>query len=369
MINFYHKRFILNYLRDFQLMEIISFSNNLARWYETNKRDLPWRKTSDPYIIWISEIILQQTRVDQGIGYFLRFVDRFPDVLSLAKASEQDVLKLWQGLGYYSRARNLKSAAEYIVDHHKGVFPVNHADILKLKGVGSYTAAAIASFAYKQCYPVIDGNVMRVIARLYGIEHSVHSGEGKRLIAETAQKLIDKKEPDIYNQAIMEFGALQCTPSSPNCENCIFSIECVAYNTGKVSEIPRRKSEIIRKNRYFNYVVIRDKNRIILKKRSGKDIWQNMFDFPLIESNDKLMTIGLKNIPGLVSEKEVPYKTKRVSEWKTHLLSHQKIHARFHELHCDVDNFYLPVDWKIVQVDEIKDYPLPKLIETYINGD
>lgn len=351
------------------MIEILSFSSKLTMWYEANKRDLPWRNTTDPYIIWVSEIILQQTRVDQGMSYFFRFIDRFPDVQSLAKASEQDVLTLWQGLGYYSRARNLKSAAEYIVDHHGGVFPENYSDILKLRGVGSYTAAAIASFAYRQCYPVIDGNVMRVIARLYGIEHSVHSGEGKKIIADIAVKLIDKKEPDTYNQAIMEFGALQCTPLNPNCERCIFSAECVAYNTGKVNEIPQRKSGPVKRNRYFNYAVIRDESRIILRKRSGKDIWQNMFDFPLIESNNKKLTFQLKNIPGMLLEEVTPYRTSSVSDWKTHLLSHQRIHYRFHELNCDVDNFYLPADCKIVLLDKIKDYPLPKLIETYINGD
>lgn len=351
------------------MREILSFSRKLTLWYETNKRDLPWRRTTDPYIIWISEIILQQTRVDQGIGYFLRFVERFPDVLSLANASEQDVLNLWQGLGYYSRARNLKSAAVYIKDHHHGVFPENYSDILKLKGVGSYTAAAISSFAFKQCYPVIDGNVMRVISRLYGIERSIHSGEGKRVISEIAQKLIDKNEPDTYNQAIMEFGALQCIPSNPNCEYCIFSAECVANNTGKVSEIPHRKSQSTKRNRYFNYAVIRDNSRIILRKRSGKDIWQNMFDFPLLESDDRLAAFQVKDIPGFYSEEAMPYKTESVSDWKTHLLSHQIIYARFHELQCDVDKFILPVDWKLVRIEELKEYPLPKLIESYINGD
>ncbi|MFB0925151.1 MAG: A/G-specific adenine glycosylase, partial [Vicingaceae bacterium] len=233
----------------------MGFSEKLIVWYNEHKRDLPWRKTTDPYQIWLSEIILQQTRVNQGLDYFNKFIKKHPDIHSLAQSSEKDVLNLWQGLGYYSRARNLHFTAKYISNELNGEFPTEYKDILNLKGVGEYTAAAIASFAYKEAYPVVDGNVYRVLSRMFGIENPIDSTEGKKVFKQLATELIDTKNPDTYNQAIMEFGALQCTPKKPNCEDCPYLLECFAYKNGLITELPKKEKKIKQRNRYFNYLV------------------------------------------------------------------------------------------------------------------
>ena len=267
-------------------MNYTSFSDRLIRWYEANKRDLPWRNTTDPYIIWISEIILQQTRVDQGISYFNKFIKRFPDISSLANAKETEVLSTWQGLGYYSRARNLHRAAIDIRERG-GIFPNNYEDILNLKGVGPYTAAAISSFAFDLPHAVIDGNVNRLITRLFAIEAPVNSTEVKKEIYRLTNKLFNPKSAATNNQAIMEFGALHCTISSPACVDCPFNQECQAYLMGKTGEIPVKGKKITKKERFFNYMVIRNVDSIILNKRTEKDIWKNLYDFPLVDSTKK----------------------------------------------------------------------------------
>lgn len=350
------------------MISFSNFSKDLISWYESKKRDLPWRKTKDAYLIWVSEIILQQTRVEQGLNYYLRFIDKFPSVTSLAKASEEEVLKAWQGLGYYSRARNMKFAAETIVRDFNGNFPSDYDDILSLKGIGEYTAAAISSFAYKQVYPVVDGNVMRVISRLYGIELLIYSNPGKKMINEKARMLIDQQQPDIYNQAIMEFGALHCVPANPKCEECPFSAECVAFNTGKVDVIPLRKTNTKKRNRYFNYAVLRDGKNVILRKRDDKDIWKNMYDFPMMESETADAEFSIDKLSSQLSEEVVEYKKGKDEDWKVHLLSHQKIHAKFHEIEVDLNENSLPPDWKKVELDDLSQFPMPKLIESYINA-
>lgn len=213
----------------------------LIKWYHKNKRHLPWRDTQNPYLIWISEVILQQTRVIQGLDYYLRFIRKLPDIQSLATVSEDEVLKLWQGLGYYTRARNLHAAAKNIVHYFNGKFPDNYTDILKLKGIGKYTAAAVASFAFNEPVPVVDGNVCRVLSRLYAINYPADSAEGQKLIYSLAEKIIDKKNPGIFNQAIMEFGALQCVPQNPDCSKCPLNKKCLAYIYNNVSLFPVKK--------------------------------------------------------------------------------------------------------------------------------
>ncbi|MGB0886783.1 MAG: A/G-specific adenine glycosylase [Vicingaceae bacterium] len=339
----------------------MGFSDKIIVWYEQNKRDLPWRKTKNPYKIWLSEIILQQTRVDQGLNYYLKFIKKYPTVNSLAKASEEDVLKLWQGLGYYSRARNLHFTAKYISETLKGKFPTAHKDILALKGIGEYTAAAIASFSYKGVYPVIDGNVYRVLSRIFGIETPIDSNEGKKAFKKLATELINTKHPDTYNQAIMEFGALQCTPKKPNCEDCPFRLECFAFKHEQIAELPKKEKKIKQRNRFFNYLVIIENENIFINKRSAKDIWIGLYDFPLIETKkrvDSFKTINncFKDTSFILQKKSVEQK---------HILSHQKIYATFWQ--ATADNLEkLQADYAKIPIQEINNYPVPKLIDNYL---
>jgi A/G-specific adenine glycosylase len=339
----------------------MGFSEKLIVWYNEHKRDLPWRKTTDPYQIWLSEIILQQTRVNQGLDYFNKFIKKHPDIHSLAQSSEKDVLNLWQGLGYYSRARNLHFTAKYISNELNGEFPTEYKDILNLKGVGEYTAAAIASFAYKEAYPVVDGNVYRVLSRMFGIENPIDSTEGKKVFKQLATELIDTKNPDTYNQAIMEFGALQCTPKKPNCEDCPYLLECFAYKNGLITELPKKEKKIKQRNRYFNYLVIINNDSIYLNERKEKDIWQGLFDFPVFETKEPLTSFPLlekefSNIGLTLKNQSTEYK---------HILSHQKIYATFWLVSS---NKTKNIDSKFVKtpLKEINNYPIPKLIDNYL---
>ena len=246
----------------------MNFSNLLIQWYLHNKRDLPWRKTIDPYRIWLSEIILQQTRVDQGMAYYFKFIYNFPSVFDLAKASEEDVLKLWQGLGYYSRARNLHFSAKYIVNELKGTFPANYYNLIKLKGVGDYTASAIASICYNESTAVVDGNVYRVLARYFGINTPINTSKGIKKFKQLAQELIDSKNPGTYNQAAMELGATVCKPQKPLCNECVFNNSCVALSKNLISNLPVKVNKLKIKQRYFNYLVITTgNNKTRIEKR------------------------------------------------------------------------------------------------------
>src|ERR1035437_8480154 len=306
-------------------------SNILTEWYQCNKRDLPWRDISDPYKIWISEIILQQTRVKQGLSYYLQFIDRFPNVKTLAEASENEVLKYWQGLGYYTRARNIHKAAKQIITDFNGVFPIKHADVLKLAGIGDYTAAAICSFAYNQPYAVVDGNVYRVLSRLFGIKTAIDTNSGKKEFTILAQNLLSLHEPAFHNQAIMEFGALQCTPNCPDCVNCALNSQCKAFELKIVSELPVKTQKTKVTNRHFNYLFIVFNESTFLQKRTAKDIWQNLYEFPLIET-DKLL-----NTEELINNQQFKLLFDGVTETKIikttnpvkHVLSHRVIYAQF----------------------------------------
>lgn len=344
----------------------MNFSEELIDWYIDNKRDLPWRNTKNPYFIWLSEIILQQTRVAQGLSYYQNFISQYPEISSLASANEEEVLKLWQGLGYYSRARNLHFTAQHIQNNYKGIFPNSYDEILALKGIGEYTAAAISSFAYELPYPVIDGNVYRVLARLFGIKTPIDTGEGKSIFKTLANDLIDKNRPSTYNQAIMEFGALQCKPKSPNCESCPFVLECIAFKTNAINELPLKSKKIKQRNRYFNYLVIEDNDTLLLNKRTEKDIWQGLFDFPLIETQQQvdhfeklpLSTFNKKLEIGNINLLHVS------SEYK-HILSHQKIHSIFWRVSLK-QNIDLHSKYDVVPLKEIPNYPVPKLIDNYL---
>ncbi|MFO0495698.1 MAG: A/G-specific adenine glycosylase [Flavobacteriia bacterium] len=328
----------------------------ITDWYRQNKRDLPWRNTTDPYKIWLSEIILQQTRVDQGLSYYLKFVNEFATVHELAKASEQEVLALWQGLGYYSRARNLHSTAKTISNELNGQFPDSFDSLKKLKGIGDYTAAAIASFSFNETTPVVDGNVYRVLSRVFDIETPIDSSQGKKRFNELASELISKENPGEYNQSIMEFGALQCTPVQPNCANCVLSVNCLALSNNTIALRPVKAKKTKIKNRYFHYVVLGNENEIVLQKRIEKDIWQHLYQFPLTETDGPAL-------PKTLNFELNPNNAISVSEEYIHILSHQKIHARFYKF--EVPNKKLDQDYEIVNFKDLHEYPLPRLIDKF----
>ncbi|MDA8858094.1 A/G-specific adenine glycosylase [Flavobacteriales bacterium] len=343
----------------------MDFSNILSQWYAINKRDLPWRNTENPYFIWLSEIILQQTRVDQGLSYYLKFIDAFPNVADLANADEDLVLKLWQGLGYYSRARNLQFSAKFILSEFDGKFPDNHADILKLKGVGPYTAAAISSFSFGLPFAVLDGNVIRVLSRIFGIQTPFDITEGKKKFQKLAQELLDKKNPAEYNQAIMEFGALQCVPKSPKCNHCPIVNDCIAFNTNTVSLLPVKSKKLKVKSRFLHFLVVNKNNEVLIRKRNS-GIWQGLYEFPFLEFDENL---NEKSV--LISTLWINFfndsvkKICFISEEYVHKLSHQKIHAKFWEI--DVSSFRSS-DFKIVKFNELQKYPVSSLIEKYLNS-
>lgn len=306
------------------------FSRILLQWdSESNNRRMPWKGETDPYKIWLSEVILQQTRVEQGLNYYNNFIKTFPDVHKLAKAPEEKVFKLWEGLGYYSRCRNLIISAKYISKELKGKFPCTYETIKELKGIGPYTAAAISSFAFNLPYAVIDGNVFRVLSRVFGISTPIDSSEGKKRFIEIADKLLDKKEPGLYNQAIMDFGAVICKPA-PLCYQCPFRKTCFAFLHHKIKELPVKEKKITIKKRWFYYLVIEYDNKTAIRQRIEKDIWQQLFEFPLIEADKEqdLKTIlaeAEKN--GLLKKKN--YEIVSVSPFHKQQLSHQLIAGRF----------------------------------------
>ena len=359
-------------------------SLTLAQWYEQNKRDLPWRNAHDPYKIWLSEIILQQTRVDQGLSYYLRFISSFPDVFSLAGAQEDEVLKLWQGLGYYSRARNMHKTASEIVSVYKGVFPKDYHTLLRLKGIGPYTAAAIASFAYNQAYPVVDGNVIRVLARIFNIDLPIHSGRANTLFNELARALLDKTNPARHNQAIMEFGALQCKPGQPDCSVCPLSELCLACSLGVVDKRPVRKPTPIRKKRFFNYFCLSNGRHTWLQQRKNKDIWQNLWEFPLYETTElldwqtattilsKLLSApqaGLNPIsPSSRTELLNSKIVLRSVQNLNHILSHQHIQARFFTVLIPESVEALPTEWSKIELNEIDKLAVSRLTEIYLEN-
>jgi len=341
----------------------MNFSKTLIYWYLQNKRDLPWRKTREPYFIWLSEIILQQTRIAQGISYYLKFVEAFPTVKHLAKAEESTVLKLWQGLGYYSRARNLHFSAKYISNEMNGNFPKTYKEILKLKGVGDYTASAIASICFNESTAVVDGNVYRVLARYFGISTPINTTKGIKVFKALAQSLIDASQPGVFNQSIMDFGSIQCKPQNPNCDTCPLSSGCVAFNNKSIQDLPVKEKKIKIKNRYFNFLVmLTSDGRTILQERKGKGIWQGLYQFPLVESNQELSIDQL--LSSEVFQEIVPEKSK-VSLFNqsmiVHKLSHQHLYTRFWIIRTN-NSYMADISWK-----EIEQFPMPVLISNFID--
>ena len=342
------------------------FSKVLLQWYLQNKRDLPWRNTTNPYQLWLSEIMLQQTRVAQGLPYFLRFIDAFPTVFDLANAHEEQVLKLWQGLGYYSRARNLHKTAHQIAYEHNGVFPDNFLDLLKLKGIGQYTAAAIASFSYNESVPVVDGNVFRVLSRHFDIETDISSSVAKKEFTALASELLPKGKANLFNQAIMEFGALQCIPKNPNCQACVLNQSCMAFQKKKVAQLPVKLKKTKVTKRYFNYLIFSDDNQnTLIQKRTDKGIWHNLYEFPVIETeNSETDEVILELIQ---TQKIITNPIQEIiidaSERIIHKLSHQHLNIKF---------------WKVAVSGTIQDgidaasakkFPFPIVIFNFIEND
>ena len=342
------------------------FSVKVAEWYAQNKRNLPWRETKDPYRIWLSEVILQQTRVNQGLPYYLNFIKAFPSVEDLAKAPEQKVLRLWQGLGYYTRARNLHKCAKEVVDKNNGVFPSQFELLKTLPGIGDYTAAAIASICYNEPVAVVDGNVYRVLARIFGIETPINTPEGKRVFFELANKLIPNTSPDLHNQAVMEFGALFCTPKNPACESCVFSATCVANKNSLQEVLPvKNRLKKIRK-RYFYYFVIQKGKSYLMKKRNEKDIWHGLYDFYLVEKSraftpEKLLT-GNSTLKKLSKGKKVI----AISDVYKHILSHQIIYSRFIQIKLHEKPSVNGSGLKFYSLKKVKELPKPVLISRFL---
>lgn len=334
------------------------FSKKLLSWHDPAARNLPWKKTRDPYKIWLSEIILQQTRVEQGLPYYLAFVNDFPNVKSLARAPLEAVLKRWEGLGYYSRARNLHMAAREIVENHGGHFPERYGEIRALKGVGDYTAAAIASFAFGLPYAVVDGNVYRVLARIFGIGLPIDSTAGKKYFQDLAQQLIDKKQPGAYNQALMDFGAIVCQPRNPGCHLCPFSSECKANLEGRIEALPVKSKAAPKAERHFHYFVVTDGRRVLIRQRIEKDIWEKLYEFRLAESPDASVRIPADLKPLL---------KKRPEAWRyRQVLSHRVIHGHFYEVRVkSLKNNTLP-GMKSVLLSELNRYAFPKIIRLYL---
>ena len=344
----------------------MNFTNLLIEWYLQKKRDLPWRNTTNPYPIWLSEIILQQTRVAQGMPYFYAFLESFPTVKELAIADEQQVLKLWQGLGYYSRARNLHQTAQYIANELDGVFPNSYAGLIQLKGIGEYTAAAIASFAYNEPVPVVDGNVFRVVSRYFGIESDISTGKTKKEFTALAAELLSKEQPALFNQAIMEFGAMHCTPKNPDCENCIFNSSCVALQKGLVVQLPFKSKKTKIRKRYFNYIVLQDKKgNTKIQQRTDKGIWHNLYEFPLFETTQEE---GFETIAPLIKN-DTDFGDSVVSIQEAnpisliHKLSHQHLYIKFWKV--TVNNTLTDG----VNPEQLRTFPFPIVIHNFIEED
>src|SRR6201996_8735917 len=344
----------------------MNFADELVQWYIHNKRDLPWRHTTDAYVIWLSEIILQQTRVEQGMPYFYRFVEKYPDVSSFAAAPEDDILKLWQGLGYYSRGRNMLKTAQLVNELYNGKFPEKYEQLIKLKGIGEYTAAAISSFSANEAKAVVDGNVYRVLARYFGISEPINSTKGKKIFQDVANDVLNKENPGLHNQAMMEFGAMLCKPKNPDCDICPVRPDCYAYNNNGIAELPQKLKTVKIRERYLNYIVVTDGDTVLMNKRDEKDIWANMYDLPLIETASHLSSSEIIELP---QTKEFFGEEIHILDTfpiKKHVLTHQHLHTQF--IRIANRPIKLEQKWFYTNVKDLEKLPLPKIIFIFINN-
>ncbi|MBD1385744.1 A/G-specific adenine glycosylase [Mucilaginibacter rigui] len=341
----------------------MNFSAELIAWYTDNKRDLPWRNTTDAYIIWLSEIILQQTRVEQGMPYFYRFAERYPTVTAFAAAHEDDILKLWQGLGYYSRGRNMLKTAQLVQQQYNGVFPVSYHQLIKLKGIGEYTAAAISSFSANEARAVVDGNVYRVLARYFGIDEPINSPKGKKTFQKIADDVLDNARPALHNQAIMEFGAMLCKPKNPACGICPVRMDCIAFKTNATTCLPVKLKTVKIRKRYFNYMLISDGEKILMNKRNEGDIWANMYDLPLVETPELMDIVELLQLPQMKNlGSNIALKDN--SAIIKHVLTHQQLYIRFLILKDFPKE--LQENWFYADIENLKNLALPKPIFIFI---
>lgn len=345
-------------------------SELLIGWYEQNKREMPWRNTKNPYKIWLSEVILQQTRVEQGLPYYLKFVQQYPTIKHLSNAKIDDVLRLWQGLGYYSRARNLHKCAKTVSNELGGFFPQEQKNLLKLPGIGPYTASAIASFAFGKKEAVVDGNVLRVVTRLFGIHNDISDQKTVRKISKIVNSMIPSDNPGIFNQAIMEFGATYCKPKKPGCQSCIFGQICESKAKGLQTQLPVKKKKVVKKTRYFQYLIIHIGNRILMKKRTKSDIWEGLFDFCLVETKVQQDFSQLK-LPDQIVSNNDSWELREESRDYKHVLTHQNIFCRFFHIHFS-DDFQPDTsffdEYQSYTLDEIDQLPKPILIDKYLGG-
>lgn len=344
----------------------MTFQNELINWYLINKRDLPWRHTNDAYTIWLSEIILQQTRVEQGLPYFNKFLENFPSVVDFASATEAKVLMLWQGLGYYSRGRNMHATAQFVMSNHNGIFPTRYNDLIELKGVGEYTAAAISSFSSGEARAVVDGNVFRVLSRYFGINTTINSSAGKKEFFKLANELLYVADPALYNQAIMEFGAIQCKPKSPSCAVCPISIDCYAFQNKIVNQLPVKLAKAEKRHRYFNYFVCNNGAEVLMKERQAGDIWQHLYDFPNIETSSiqAMEDVGFINRVKEMFGERADFK---LITYKKHILTHQIIHVQFFALKNYIFNFSKQKELNWVSLDVLNELPQPNVIKNFID--
>jgi A/G-specific adenine glycosylase len=349
-----------------RIFALMSLSNELINWYQQNKRDLPWRHTTDPYVIWLSEIILQQTRVEQGLPYFNRFLEKYPTVSHFAAADEDEVLHLWQGLGYYSRGRNMLVTARLVQENYGGKFPSAWDQLIKLKGIGAYTAAAIASFAANEARAVVDGNVYRVLARYYGITEPVNGTQGKKTFQQLADEVLNRDEPALHNQAMMEFGAMLCKPKNPACGICPVRLGCYAFKHNATTGLPVKLNKLKIRNRYFNYLLIKDAGQVLIHKRGTGDIWANLYEFPLIET-DELMEPGeVLNLPQAARFIAENAKIELVHPIRKHVLTHQHLYVRFIEIAGFKNE--LEGDYFFVDEKKLKNLVLPQIIFIFLTN-
>ncbi|MDB5112759.1 MAG: A/G-specific adenine glycosylase [Mucilaginibacter sp.] len=368
--------FVVKSVTKYPIIESISFilcpmnfSDELIKWYNNNKRELPWRNTTDAYLIWLSEIILQQTRVDQGLPYFYRFVEKYPDVKSFAAANEDNILKLWQGLGYYSRGRNMLKTARHVQENYEGKFPESYEELIKLKGIGEYTAAAISSFSANEARAVVDGNVYRVLARFFGIDEPINSTTGKKMFQSIANDLLNKQNPGLHNQAIMEFGAMLCKPKKPACGICPVRAGCAAFIHNATTALPVKLNKVKIRERYFNYFLLTNGTKLLMNKRTEGDIWANLYDLPLIETK---IFLSVDDLMALPETKELFGNEVTITEYfntNKQVLTHQHLHIRVIKLPG------LPVkmkeNWSFIEIKNLKKLALPKtifiLLGNYLN--
>jgi len=345
----------------------MDFSSILLKWYMANARDLPWRNTSNPYYIWVSEVILQQTRVVQGISYYYRFIERFPTIQSLADAHIDDVMKVWQGLGYYTRARNLKAGAIQVVEKYNGSLPTSYSELLRIKGLGAYSAAAVASFAFDEAVPAVEGNVYRILSRIFGIFTPIDSTSGKKEFFALANELISRTEPGRFNQAMIDFGALQCTPKSPRCPECPFADYCYAFQNNLIAALPVKGKKKPPTDRFFYYFMVKHKGYTYIKRREQKDIWHSLYEFPMHETSAALKPdelIEMLNSLSFLSGSKV--KVLNISQPVRHILSHRTIWATFLILEVDKPNYVLADEYVRVPIDNVNNYSLPRVIDAYM---